>query len=230
MTERPILFNGPMVRAILDGRKTQTRRPITIRKGWEPWVYNGRPVLGKILDTDHPHRGKFGLFIREPFIREEGLYAHDVIPCPYGQPGDLLWVRETFGHISHAFDENEQVTDWIPERPAIKISGKKFGRGYLTGHVIYRADGGFEWNAGDDACMERCSHWRPSIHMPRWAARLFLRVKSVRIERVQNITEEDALAEGFESRAAFLESWTGIYGTAEVWAWVVEFERIDANP
>ena len=140
--EHPILFNGDMVRAILDGRKTQTRRVI---KPQPLWIYNEN------------------IPIKTPDANPMGA-----IKCPYGSPGDRLWVRETWA--PHADDESEKA-----KRPLI----------------FYRADG------DDGRGNPHINRWRPSIHMPRWASRILLAVKNVRVERVQDISEEDADAEGF---------------------------------
>ena len=182
MKERPILFSTAMVRAILDGRKTQTRRVIKS-------AMDGRKITGL---NRHSEPG-----FRDTFASNKGddFWAGC---CPYGVPGDTLWVRETFGIVTHAFDENENMIDWVPDRPSKSVHEMKLGRGYWNGHVIYMADGAFEWNAGDDPTINICTLWNPAIHMPRSACRLLLPVLEVRAERLQDITEEDAIAEGIE--------------------------------
>lgn len=130
MKERPILFSGPMVRAILDGRKTQTRR-----------VCIGQRELSRAADFQ-------------------------ISRCPHGQPGDKLWVRET----------------WRCR------GGREYEYQRHQPSVMYRADAAPESYVCDD--------WRPSIHMPRWASRITLEIESVRVERVQEISEEDAKSEG----------------------------------
>ena len=138
MKERPILFGAPMVRAILSGTKTQTRRAV------KPQPTHFNPVgVPRRARPDAP--------------------SSDVIRCPYGQPGDRLWVRETF------------CDDWHMDR----------------GVVEYRADGELDSDMFDAGCT-----WRPSIHMPRWASRITLEVTDVRVERLQEISEADAIAEG----------------------------------
>lgn len=144
MKERPILFSAPMVRAILDGRKTQTRRVV------------------KQQPRNRADIGSYGHGF--PFIRAEPKN----IRCPFGQPGDLLWVREAWA-VGHGYDGFPPRA--IPELPFVK-------RHYL-------------------ATEERGGlRWRPSIHMPRWASRITLEVVSVRVERLQEISEADAQAEG----------------------------------
>lgn len=144
--ERPILFSGPMVRAIISGRKTQTRRIIK-----NPVVVGGE-MTG--------WRDRFG-----------GLNAR--FRCPLGYVGDRLWLRE-----AHAFTTGIDV---VPLHS-----------------VIYRADDGAEEWAQDRLSRQSAcgSPWRPSIHMPRWASRITLEIEQVRVQRVQEISEEDGIAEG----------------------------------
>ena len=168
MKERPILFSGPMVRAILDGRKTQMRRP------WK----------------EYPA-------------------AHH--PCPIGEKGDRLWVRETW-----------RMDPW-------NIAA--------------------EYRSTTSAMLEHIAPWRPSIHMPRWASRITLEIVRVWVERVRDITEEDAKAEAPDMflkatglctedprmymlkegawGSAFRDLWQSTYATwdANPWVWAVEFRR-----
>ena len=187
MKERPINLKAWEVRAIREGRKTQTRRVV---KGAEKETWQG---------------GECG--IRDPCTYWNiGGRAHR---CPYGQPGDRLWVRETFLHQS------------LPGYPPA---------------TLYRADG-----HGDEI-----GPWKPSVHMPRWASRITLEVVSVRVERLNEISEEDAIAEGiarFDGAWAsydkimwrytapensFCSLWQSINGPGswgDQWVWVVEFRR-----
>ena len=182
--ERPILFSAPMVRAILEGRKTQTRR--VLKQKAIDWL----PTLSHISVASRESTGL----------------------CPYGYPGDRLWVRETWSHLGE--DDN----DWF----------------------VYRAD-----NA--DALDNLIAKWRPSIHMPRAASRILLEITDVRVERLQDISEEDAKAEGVESWAEsdkilehllarsqpsqiFKALWQSISGP-ESWnespfVWAITFKRI----
>lgn len=207
MKEHPILFNAEMVRAILEGRKTQTRRPVTV-----PWK------RGKRVPPYEPY------YVEEDghlfFEDEYGDFHQMEQRCPYAQPGDVLWVREAW-RTDFTLD-GFKPRDLTPNQPDICP-------------ILYEADG--------DATGIVCFEWgklRPSMHMPRWAARIFLRVKSVRIQRVQDICNSDAQHEGFpnpsELRLAcghpkiwFRENWNSIYGTwdANPWVWVFEFERIE---
>jgi hypothetical protein len=221
ITERPILFSAPMVRAILEGRKTVTRREVKkpaaldcLAAGFEPAFL----VLPGNADL-----------------------------CPYGQPGERLWVRETWGVISHDFDEHGNMIDWKPDRPASAIREMRFGQGYYSGHVIYRADGEAAWAGDDDGGGDDRSAWKPSIHMPRIASRILLEITDVRVERLQAISRRDIRAEGLECPpelasddrspnyrdwypAAWRELWESINGAgawdANPWVWVVEFKRV----
>lgn len=200
MKERPMLFSGPMVRAILEGRKTQTRRVIDFKRVAE----------------------------------ETGCR---MVQCPYGQTGDRLWVKETWKPHCDC-DEEGVVT---PEHP-------------LGTCVKYRADGAMikpdRWNEEQGSwceANENTTRWFPSIHMPRWASRITLELTGVRVERVQDISEEDAKAEGCEAsapaRLAMIEPlknayrilWDSIsaargYGwDKNPWVWVLEFKRVSPD-
>lgn len=153
MKERPILFSGPMVRALLDGRKTQTRRVVKPFAKWAerfPICDPSGMVAGHQIwwwDAEHDRVG----------------VSQD---CPYGVPGDRLWVRETWSFIGQRgiFELHQAAPN--------------------TCKPIYRAD-------GVDA-----DRWIPSIHMPRWASRILREITEVRVERLNDISEADAIAEG----------------------------------
>ncbi|WP_414162021.1 hypothetical protein ACMGG9_07780 [Serratia sp. BNK-10] len=233
MKERPVIFNGEMVRAILDGRKTQTRRvmkpqPEPCDRGGLWWPSNTFKTMLHIEEQMQNGAGGWG-----------GL-AGDA--CPFGQVGDRLWVRETWGVVSHDFDENERIIDWVPDRPATAIHEMPFGNGYYSGHAIYAADGEFTWGDNDGHGGRSC--WKPSIHMPRWASRILLEITGVRVERLNDISEEDARAEGVKAgvspghehmmhQVAFSELWQSIYGEeswrANPWVWVIEFRRVEVE-
>jgi len=150
--EHPILFSGEMVRAILDGRKTQTRRLVRLPPGYEH---------GEVYGYEGSYNGRHCLACDPGPSR--------AILCPFGVPGDRLWVRETWRDGQYAVGKEWDFDDRV---------------GYRASFV------------GDPALK-----WKPSIHMPRWASRLTLEVVSVRVERLQDITEADAQAEGVDSGA-----------------------------
>ena len=202
MMDRPILFSAPMIRAILEGRKTQTRRVI---KDTGFYAIDG-------------HHGA------ETAKRERAALA---TRCPYGQPGDRLWVREAFQPLFADGVENHWETDW------------KTGKGYAISYPA--TDGIHEYLDADDNLSDAC---KPSIHMPRWASRITLEIASVRVERLNDISEADCIAEGcagghgaipgyayaatpFEHYRAL---WESINGTGSwdmnPWVFVIEFRMV----
>ncbi|HBQ6832556.1 TPA: hypothetical protein L8N98_001047 [Klebsiella quasipneumoniae subsp. similipneumoniae] len=238
MKERGMIFNGEMVRAILDGRKTQTRRPIK-------WKQTRFTEIGEREDGS-----------KWPWS-EDAEHACDFWhPCPFGAVGDRIWVRETWGVVSHAFSDDGLMIDWVPDRPATAIHEMPFGNGYYSGYAIYAADGDFTWG-DDDAYEDGRSCWKPSIHMPRAASRILLEITDVRVERLNAISEEDAEAEGIDMEAlydsqdcydciadhnmtgrptvtgAFKYLWESIYGEegwkSTPWVWVIEFKRVEGG-
>ena len=164
MTDRPILFTGPMVRAILDGRKTVTRRLVTghdvieERDDGTPWPYYTTWSHG---DDGSPWQA-----------------------CPYGVPGDRLWVKETFA---------ERV-DIDGKDPAQRARAKHY--------LMFKANGD---DPRDPDNFHTWGRWRSPRYMPRWASRLTLDVVSVRVERLHEITEEDASREGVEHMDGLLD-------------------------
>lgn len=236
MKERGMIFNWEMVRAILDGRKTQTRRPIK-------WKQTRFTEIGEREDGS-----------RWPWS-EDAEHACDFWhPCPFGAVGDRIWVRETWGVVSHELDEDGRIQPWTPDRPATAIHEMPFGNGYYSGHAIYSADGDFTWG-DDDGYEDGRSCWKPSIHMPRAASRILLEITDVRVEQLNAISEKDASAEGVPpagsllpdypgtfltpkgdyatAKVAFQRLWDSIYGEeswkANPWVWVIEFKRIEGG-
>jgi hypothetical protein len=201
--ERPILFSAPMVRALFDGRKTQTRR-----------VVKGLQVEQDAIEEFTPAdpTGFWG-------FDRNNVPLH-CIHCPYGEVGDRLWVRENFAIVPHPGEE---------DRPRIKIGPDGTG-------ITWAAD----W-LGNPSGFK----WKPSIHMPRWASRITLEVTGVRVERLNDISPDAALAEGIAmsesdyeickkdervSIITFARLWQSINGpgswSANPWVWVVEFKRV----
>lgn len=204
MKERPILFSGPMVRAILDGRKTMTRRVINWRSDRADEVHDGEGQGNSLFE-----------------MRDGGwwpYYVYDNIEIPLECPykADRLWVRET----------------WKPTRSAINDNT----------YVRYRADDS-RLEVEHSLAGSQNDRWRPSIHMYRWASRLELEVTDVRVERLQDISEDDATAEGVDAvsladvprqatwsrRQDFAHLWDSLnkkrdYGwDTNPWVWVVAF-------
>lgn len=177
-TERPILFNSAMVRAILNGTKTQTRRGVRLHPELAERVID-LPLLGWC----------------QPFSARDGRSAtnlHTPLTCPLGKPGDTLWVRETWAPYKGS---DEPVSD-LEDCDAVR---------YAADEVTHLIAGDHAQTKGLDMyCvpphreMPRGPHrWRPSIHMPRWASRITLEVTEVRAQRLQDIDEADATREGF---------------------------------
>lgn len=214
--EVPMLFSGHLVRAILglDGKlKTQTRRPIKgIPKGEEPEAGAGIycPLRVDKHGEEYPGEPVFGIY-----GGSQG--AGWDVPATV-RPGDTLWVRETWT-LLHTHDA-DGVT-------LVPFNGDRV---FADRYIAYRATSEVEFCdgdgfSGDFADKSDMPKWRPSIHMPRWAARIFLEVTAVRAERVCDISEADATAEGFADSAEFTRAWAGIYGSCEGWCWVIEFKR-----
>jgi hypothetical protein len=206
MNEKPILFSTQMVRAILAGNKTQTRRVAT-RKGYDNEIQSQKYVC---YEHSLDNKPLYNFHNNEP--------GHNHIKCGVGvwskyAIGDILWVRETWK------------------------------RDPVSGEPLYKADGALE------TAMQSVRPWRPSIHMPRSAARLFLQVTDVHAERLQNITREDCIAEGVQDTIGmsapeneyahgntaignYRELWDslnakrGFGWDANPWVWVYEFEKI----
>ncbi|MCY1789180.1 hypothetical protein [Klebsiella pneumoniae] len=243
MKERGMIFNAEMVRALLDGRKTQTRRIVKGTDGavkfCKEWDINGEEIFVVLGEKD-----RTGM---NPVL--------GAISCPFGAVGDRIWVRETFQGPLFDYDlMDSYCKDPTPfEKPEF---------------CVYKADGvpAPEFYDADDE-LHCC--WRPSIHMPRWASRIQLEITDVRVERLNAISEEDAQSEGVHTevwdqtvvarnyaardeffqfwsedmphyvemnqlyRSSFRSLWESIYGAenwqANPWVWVIEFKRVEGG-
>ena len=197
MEERPILFNSEMIKAILDGRKTMTRRVVKIQP----------ESIGAVKFTEYP-TGTFNFTSNSGKV---GIFNPQSIKCPYGIPGDQLWVRETWAKIEFGY----------------------------TPEIIYKAD------TPNLSMVSDFKGWKPSIHMFRRHSRIQLEITDIRVERVQDIDEIDAQAEGTfvdtlhelknsmtPNKDQFSILWDSInkkrgFGWGvNPFVWVVEFERI----
>ena len=255
MREKPILFSAPMVRALLAGTKTQTRRTI-----------KPQPFAGM---TDDQVYLKF---------REQGVLGPDEsltwlvncawesgfvdLTCPYGQPGDRLWVREAWRIGAWDVDDGRIAVDYrdsvdkkwrdIPDdgKDAFVTLWEQCCDELTAKGIDPDTDGEYHWKPGESPLR-----WRPSIHMYRWASRITLEVTGVRVERLNDISDEDARAEGINRIAhgregyfyhatrtephpnnwcfpddAYKDLWEQINGpgswAANPWVWVIEFKRV----
>lgn len=225
MKERPILFSGPMVRALLDGRKTQTRRTVTLPTkgeyirpdmgGWSPSTIGGADQHGRSV-PEH--------------VCLWNQTTGTTLACPYGVPGDRLWVKETHAIVprtAYAMRDGVQQT--------LKPGDDHDAAVYAAG-----------WE------RSKPGRWRPSIHMPRWASRLTLEITEVRVERLQDISKSDAEAEGIrepslgewvetglwqvrrtqcEAVTTYCALWESINGpdswAANPWVWAVSFRVLE---
>lgn len=220
--ERPILFSAPVVRAILEGRKTVTRRAV---KGFQiPTEDTAIPVGDRQRWSAIGQRDpRYGFCVFGSTEQECAKELEEYAPCPYGRRGDRLWVRE-------AWQADAQVNSVAP-------------RDLSHGEPIrYPAD----WDFRQTGCaMIKPGNIRPSIHMPRWASRILLEITDVRVERLQDISRADIRAEGLQCPpelasddvspnyrdwypVAWRELWesTGGDWNANPWVWVVEFKRV----
>lgn len=214
MKERPILFSAPMVRAIIDGQKTQTRRMVKlnghdgVQSDHTPW----RLASGPRYWQEKPcwswqHTSTISRVINES--------------CPYGVPGDRLWVRESAYIAPPDFGD---VDTWN--------TVDNEGRRRLVGYAA--SMDGESVRCAEDYAVKKT----PSIYMPRWASRITLEITSVRCERLQEIDDHDAMREGVSPTgdtdgayvAPFKELWEKINGAGSwennPWVWVVSFKRV----
>lgn len=228
MKQRPIIFSTPMVQAILDGRKTMTRRILSIQPpDNRPWRLIRLIDSTSKDDTKNIGKLQWGIFSSATHVSERDM---QYFKNPYGEPDDVLWVRETWSKIN--------------------------------GHYEYKA----LYNTAVSF------NWKPSIHMPRAAARLFLQITDVRVERLHDISDSDIQAEGIvynqydqieqgfaqwpchtcmaeghrggahmcddgfvtTAKESFEGLWSSINGPASwdsnPWVWVISFTRLDSDP
>ncbi|NWB96671.1 morphogenetic protein [Pseudomonas gingeri] len=239
--ERPILFSAPMVRAILEGRKTVTRRVVNQFQSPE-LMEDGIWFAG----AQKHRRYGFGVSGDDAKSCADALAGSQC--CPYGNPGDRMWVRETFALLGN---EGGCCIDWQDslvqgdERGAARIYRASCPPGdYGLNQIPPKA----EWKPDTEA-MEYDGAWRPSIHMPRWASRILLEITDVRVERLQDISGDQAEAEGVNAamcqqfletspsrrhcKEAVIQGFAGLWQStggdwdANPWVWCVSFRRVE---
>ena len=245
MKERGMIFNGEMVRAILDGRKTQTRRVMKVQPESNQ--------LGLLLITDSTKHSDIGKYHWAESNATGNHVRSKLFSCPFGAVGDRIWVRETWSSDFANYYPNDRVWYAADNNRQLDIEVVDGVRGIYSPesdvHVPFR--------------------WQPSIHMPRWASRILLEITDVRVERLNAISEEDAQSEGVHTevwdqtvvarnyaaideffqfwsedmphyvemnqlyRSSFRSLWESIYGAenwqANPWVWVIEFKRVEGG-
>ncbi|EOL9362774.1 hypothetical protein ACNAAH_000349 [Escherichia coli] len=230
MTERGMIFNAEMVRALLSGRKTQTRRIMKVQPESNQ--------LGLLLITDSTKHSDIGKYHWAESNATGNHVRSKLFSCPFGAVGDRIWVRETWSSDFANYYPNDRVWYAADNNRRLDIEVVDGVRGIYSPesdvHVPFR--------------------WQSSIHMPRWASRILLEITDVRVERLNAISEEDARAEGIidggclncgepepcgcanpepDATDAFAYLWQSIYGqenwNANPWVWVISFERIEGG-
>lgn len=228
MKERGMIFNSEMVRAILDGRKTQTRRIMKVQPESNQ--------LGLLLITDSTKRSDIGKYHWAESNATGNHVRSKLFLCPFGAVGDRIWVREGF------FPAPLEMQSEPPRKTMWNIA-------YRDGMQMEKLAPA-EYNP----TIYNYERWTPSIHMPRWASRILLEITDVRVERLNAISEEDARAEGIidggclncgepepcgcanpepDATDAFAYLWQSIYGqaswNANPWVWVIVFKRVEGG-
>ncbi|MBR7583277.1 morphogenetic protein [Klebsiella variicola] len=231
MTERGMIFNAEMVRAILAGRKTQTRRIMKVQPESNQ--------LGLLLITDSTKHSDIGKYHWAESNATGNHVRSKLFSCPFGAVGDRIWVRETWSSDFANYYPNDRVWYAADNNRRLDIEVVDGVRGIYSPesdvHVPFR--------------------WQPSIHMPRWASRILLEITDVRVEPLNAISEEDATAEGVPpagsllpdypgtfltpkgdfatAKVAFQRLWESIYGEeswkANSWVWVISFKRVEGG-
>lgn len=250
INERPILFSGEMVRAIIQDRKTMTRRVSgleDVNKDPDAWTFKKVGDLGWMAKKRY--QGRFGAYFESDKIEPRTISICPQV-CPYGRPGDRLWVRET----------------WRCEELESGLDGVRFKADGSFRAIENTPDAADAWVLAFRPGMQGVKRvgqaakegkWRPSIYMPRWASRITLEILNVRVERLQCISKEDARAEGMSGAwlwskarnarhpehfvrgvlspqvANFSVLWDELNGPrgfgwdANPWVWVIEFKRVE---
>lgn len=240
MTERGMIFNSEMVRAILDGRKTQTRREVKLNLDIAclATTYDWATSLAAnhyqgLTEEQIQQKAESLRGVIHPVILGNGQMVS--IICPHGKPGDHIWVRETFCPVDDTQYGGEK---WVDYRATPKFEASH--------------PAGWDCAPNDAEALK----WRPSIHMPRWASRILLEITNVGVQRLQDISSGDAVREGIcqlpasgryclspgdqyfggashSAKEVYSWLWSSIYGEeswkANPWVGVIEFKRVEGG-
>ncbi|HBY7487067.1 TPA: hypothetical protein MI658_06200 [Klebsiella pneumoniae] len=239
MKERGMIFNGEMTRAILDGRKTQTRRVMKVQPESNQ--------LGLLLITDSTKRSDIGKYHWAESNATGNHVRSKLFSCPFGAVGDRIWVREAYRFPASLDD----VSPTGVGEMAVATGYRK-----PWAPTFYEFTGTFSdgWKGFETPPkVSDAGKLRPSIHMPRWASRILLEITDVRVERLNSIHDVDAMREGIQNLTtcshadfgipgvvnaqhpvrAFQLLWESIYGAdswrANPWVWVIEFKRVEGG-
>jgi hypothetical protein len=206
--ERPLVFSSEMVVAILEGRKTQTRRVVKFRHQTAKML--GQQHEHKYLQSVYPASEDGWVFWTSIYsdrlaVLTKKAYKHG-FQCPHGKAGDRLWVKET----------------WNPP-----INDSDVGK-----YTAYKATFTYRNGTAIPEVITAFSHWKPSRFMPRWASRIDLEITSVSVERLQDISDTDAKAEGFYAKEILISYWDELNAhrnfpwSSNPWVWVIKFRKV----
>ncbi len=237
MKEHPLLFSTPMVKAILNSKKTMTRRIV------KPQPIDNREIDGNFFDGNH--KGYVKCDGHPDWQRQFALEF-----CPYGKPGEILFVRENWKIIAWSWEDGEATFEYADgERLSLSTSPTdaydEKSHQWLINHIEKLIHDGYYSPASEDPKSEdeeqlvrtdKHYPFKPSIHLPKFGSRIWLEVVNVRIEMLHDITWKDVLAEGVDNgksnpTMAFEELWNSINGNwnENPWVWVVEFKLLSTT-
>jgi hypothetical protein len=250
--EHPILFSTPMVQAILDGRKTMTRR--VIDHIGNCWHYKHRLGNWELSENPLQYNNEMGALWRwmgkKPIKEGDWFWilqtdvddnASFPLKCPYGKVGDHLWVRETWQYYDWT-ENGEPIIRYLSDNEKVLIESRSIPDELIEkiGDIWEKLSAKENYNIHKRASDKS---WRPPIFMPRWASRITLEITNIRVERLQEITEEDALKEGiktgdssmghvFTAKEHFKGLWDSINGkkypwSSNPWVWCIEFKKLE---
>lgn len=232
MKERPILFSTELVKEILAGRKTMTRRIINTQKR-SPHLFEERVAKPRFSNWKETSDGMQAVFVRGDCLDSVGKELTYWVKSPYGDCGDKLWVREAWADVTDAFEEADEIRN-----VAFRADNSVWD---CYGQMVYLEQLG-------DSGIE-VKKWKPSIHLPKVASRLTLEIKDIKVEKLQDISDEDIKSEGFttshyycdervghvctSARDLFINRWDwlnakrGFSWESNPFVWVIEFKKLE---